>query len=244
MSSFLDLNTLSEMDVALLSDLNASEDSSLYPENTRKMALNRAYRKAAALYRWPALEDSKKTTTGADQDYYDVPTTWRPDSVWRVEIDGVPYGNAPDFSPTPFNDFINWKADSANTTSTEKKWAVQWRRYFVTPTPTAAALVIKIWGQKNVTSLSADADTTIFSSNMPDCNEAVVLEAGAILKNKGEDKQAGQMMSTEAKVILTVAFNKIKQEQSKVDKEMPQFYVPDYFSNRRSSHPVGNFNLN
>ncbi len=245
MSNYIDLNTLGEMDAALLSDLNATTDSTLFPTNTRKMALNRAYRKCAALFRWPALEDSKKTSTGVGQYYYDAPTTWRPDSIWRVEVDGVPYGDAPDFRPTEFSDYLNWKSDAGNANSQEKKWATQWRRYFITPTPqTQGNKNICVWGQLNVTPLSSDSDVTIFSTNMPDCNEAIVLEAGAMLKKKGEAVDMGQMLSVEAKSILSIAYNKIKQERSRVEKIEPMFNVPNFFSGKGGrNHPQGGFDL-
>lgn len=242
MSNYVDLNTLAEMDLALASDLNTASNGTLFPSDTRKMALNRAYRKCAALFRWPALEDSKQTTTGVNQYYYDAPTTWRPDSIWRLEVNEETYGEEPDGSPLAFDDYLTWKKN--NPTSDELKWAVQWLRYFFSPTPTTAGLVICVWGQKNVTPLTNTTDTTIFSYSMPDCNEAIVLEALAILQKKGEKGDDSQMNSPEAKLILSVAFNKLKQEQTKFEKNQPMWNVPDYFSGKgRSNHPRGGFNL-
>lgn len=238
----MDLNTLGEMDVALASDLNTASNGTLFPADTRKMALNRAYRKCAALFRWPALEDSKQTTTGVNQYYYDAPTTWRPDSISRLEVNGLLYGEDPDGSPLSFDSFLTWKKN--NPSSEELKWSVQWLRYFFSPTPTAAGLVICVWGQKNTTPLTNSSDTTIFSSSMPDCNEAVVLEAAAILQKKGEKTDGGQMVSAEAKLLLSVAFNKLKQEQTKYETNQPMWNTPDYFSGKGSSnHPRGGFNL-
>lgn len=242
MSNYIDLNTLGEIDTALASDKNISVNASLFPENTRKMAINRAYRKAGGLFRWPALEDSKQTTTGLNQTYYDAPETWKPDSLWRLEVNGEPYGELPDYSPIHFSDYLNWK--TKNPTSTDKKWAVQWLRYFFTPAATTAGLTITIWGQKNITPMTNANDTTIFSYNMPECNEAIVLEAAAILDRKGDKSDSGEFVSTEAKSLLAVAFNKLKQEQTKFEKLEPRFNVPDMFSNRISrNHPTGGFNL-
>lgn len=242
MSLYVDLNTFEELDAALVSDLNTHANGSLFPANTRKMALNRAYRKSGSLYRWPALEDSKQTTTGENEYYYDAPETWQPDSMWRLEVNGVPYGEDPDYDPLNFKDYLNWKA--ANPTSTDKKWAVQWLRYFFTPTPTTAGLVICVWGQKNVTPMSASDSKTIFSNSMPDCNEAIVLEASAILQKKAENMEAAQFASPEAKLILSVAFNKLKQNQTKFEKNQPMWNVPDFFAGgNRTQHPRGGFNL-
>ncbi|GAG09997.1 unnamed protein product, partial [marine sediment metagenome] len=218
----LDMDLFSAMQAVLQSDLNVNENSSLFPPVTIKSALNRAYRKGGALFRWPILEDALKTNSIANQEYYDAPTIWRPDSMWRLEVDGEYYGEEPDFSPLVFSDYLDWKADSVNENSTDKKWAAQWLRYFIYPTPTALGVNnIVVWGQKNVVTLVNDGDTTIFSYSMPECNEAIVLEARAILQAKGEAEKGQEMASAEAKQILAVAFNKIRQEKSKYEKIQP-----------------------
>lgn len=233
------MNTLSEIRSTVKSDLNAGTNSSLYPNSRVDSAINRAYIKSARLFRWPALEDAKKTSTAEDQEYYDFPQNWSPDSIWRVEIDGNMYGEKPDGNPLAFKDYLIWKANNPN--STDKKWAVQYKRYFVWPVPTTAGSNnITIYGQQNVTELSDDADTTIWSYDMPECNEAVALEATAILKRKGEIK--GDMYSEEAKQILVVAFNKIKQEQMKYENNQPFFNVPNFFGKSSPKQQItGNF---
>jgi hypothetical protein len=234
------MNTLLEMRTALKSDLNVSDNSSLYPQATLDLALNRSYIKVGGLFKWTALEDSLKTSTAVNQQYYEYPDAWKQNSVWRLEIDGELYGDT-DGSPMNFNDFLIWKSNNPN--STDKKWANQWKRYFVTPTPTTAGTNnITIWGYKNVETLTNDIDTTIFSYDMPECNDGIVMEAGAILKKKGEDGQTGRVMSAEAKEIWTNAFNRIKGEQAKYENTKPFFEVPDYFSGRNTkSRNIGNF---
>lgn len=240
MSNYVDINTLSEMDALLVSDLSVSTASSLFPSDTRKAALNRAYRKAGGLFRWPALEDAQKTSSGVSQEYYDANQTWKPDSVWRVEVDGVPYGETPDGSPMRFEDYLDWKVN--NPTSLDKKWAVQWLRVFIFPISTTVGNNnIVMWGQKNITPMSLNSDTTIFSYNSPECNEAIVLEAAAILKKKGDSLQASQFMSAEAKSVLTINYNKIRQEQQKYEKTQPFFVVPDFYA--RFGHHTRNNNI-
>lgn len=236
------MDTFADMIAALQSDLNVTSNSSLFPPATCKSALNRAYRKSGALFRWPALEDAKKTSTEANQEYYDAPQTFRPDSIWRLEIDGNQWGEDPDGSPMVYEDYLIWRADSDNANSTKKKWAVQWLRYFVFPIPTSNGdNNIVVWGQKNVATLTADGDTTIFSYSMPECNEAVVLEAKAILQGKGEDEKSMEMASLEAKQILAVAFNKIRQEKAKYEKTQPMFDVDDMFGKGTTEQKTGNF---
>lgn len=232
-----------EMQSALLSDLNVSNNSSLFPIDTTKLAINRSYSKAGGLFKWPQLKDAKKTNTQTDIENYDYPETWRPDSIWRLDIDDTQYGEDPDGSPMDFNDYIIWKADNSN--STDKKWANFHRQYFIHPTPTNATGVISVWGYKNVTTLVNDGDTTIFSYSMPECNEAVVIEAREILKLKGEDDKARensvQMLSPAAFGILTNAFNKIRQEQAKYEKVQPFMNVPDMFNRSSTADIIGNF---
>ena len=236
------MDTLSEMREVVQSDLNVSSTSSLFPSDTIDSALNRAYRKAGGLFRWPSLEDAKKTSTKEDHEYYDAPETWRPDSIFRLQVDGDQYGETPDGSPMNYADYLQWRADSDNDNSTEKKWAVQWLRFFIYPVPDADGdNNICVWGMKNVEILDEDEDTTIFSYNSPECNEAIVLEAVAILKSKGEAEESSQFKSAEAKQILIVAFDKIRKEQSKYEKTQPFFEVGDMFGEGTTKQKIGDF---
>jgi len=233
------MDTLSEMRSAVQSDLNVDSNSTLFTPTRIDVALNRAYQKAGALFRWPALSDGKDTTTQANIEYYDAPSTFRPFSIYRLYVDSEIYGESPDGSPMDFNDYQTWKLD--NSTSTDKKWTIFKGFYFIHPTPTAAGLEICVWGQKNITEMSEDASTTIFSYSMPEGNEALVLEASAILKKKGEDVGMGQMFSEEAKLILALSFDKIKKEKTKTEKIQPFFDVPDYYGPANTKNIIGNF---
>ena len=237
------MNTLSDFRTEVQSALNVGDNSSLFPPTTIDRVLNRAYIKCARLFRWPQLEDAKLTTTQTDHEYYDFPDGWSPDSMYKLQIGDDYYGDEPDFSSMAFQDYLNWKADEDNEDSTEKKWAVHGNQYFIYPTPTEAGLVISIWGQKNVTKMTVGDDdaTTIFSENMPECNEAIVLESIAMLKKKGESDKVGELFSAEAKGILAVAFNKLKQESAKEEKEQPMLEVTDMFGEPSASETIGRF---
>ena len=233
------MDLLSEIRSTVQSDLNVGANSSLYPPSRIDASIQRSYVKAYRLFRWPATEDAKKTSTAENQEYYDAPQNWSPDSIWRLTVDGNLYGESPDGSPMDFGDYLLWKAENPN--STLKKWAVQHKRFFISPTPTAVGdKNIVIYGQKIPTALSADGDTTIFSYDMPECNEAIALEAVAILKRKGEI--SGEMYSAEAKQILVVAYNKLRQEKAKYEKTQPGWNVPDYFGSTNAKKQItGNF---
>ena len=236
------MENLGDIRTAVQDDLTVGDESTLYSPNLIDRAINRAYRKVGGLFPWPELQDAKKTSTQNGQEYYDIPQNWRSNSIWKVVIDDVRYGEDPDGSPLSFDDYLNWKEDYPD--STDKKWSNQWRRFFVWPVPTTqGSNNIHVWGIKVITALSADADTTIFTYSTPECNEAIELEAVAILKSKGDDNDTGQFKSVEAKQILTVAWNKIAKEQAKMEKNMPMFDVPDFFSTGNSKDLRGRFDL-
>lgn len=235
------MDLFSDLIQAVQDDKTIGNESSLYPLALVKRAINRAYVKCGSLFPWPELMDAKKTTTTASQEYYDYPDTWRSNTIWKLDIDGVRYGEDPDGSPLSYDDYLNWKEDYSS--STDKKWANQWRRYFIWPVPTTSVGVISIWGIMNVTTLTEDGDVTIFSYSAPEGNEAIVLEAVAILKYKGEDDKSGEFRSTEAKQLLAGIWNKVVKEKAKYEKNQPFFEVPDYFGNTTTIDLTGRFNV-
>lgn len=236
------MDTLINIRQAIQDDLTVGDESTLYSPSLIDRVINRAYRKVSGLFPWPELQDAKKTSTQVNQEYYDYPQNWRSNSIWKVEVDSERYGEEPDGSPLSFDDYLNWQRD--NPDSTDKKWANQWRRFFISPVPTTAGTNnIHVWGIKVSTALSADADTTVFSYSTPEANEAIQLEAMAILKSKTDDDKSGQFKSIEAKQILLIAWDKIKKEQAKYEKNMPFFDVPDFFGNGNSKDMRGRFDI-
>lgn len=222
------MDAFSELIDGLQADLNLNDNSTFPNLITQKLAINRAYRKVGGLFLWPALEDAQKTSSVASQEYYDYPDTWRADSIWKLVVDSVDYGD-----PLLFKDYLYEKEEDIPS-NLDYLWANQARRYFIYPTPTTNGNNnIEIWGFKVVTALSADADQTIFSESMPEVNEAIVLEAGAILKAKGDEEKRGEFRSMEAKQIILVAWSKISKQQAKQEKTQPMFEVQDMFAGRR-----------
>jgi len=234
------MDTLAQLRTAVQSDLNVGDESTFFPTATIDLAINRAYRKAGALFPWPELQDAKKTSSVSGQDYYDYPQNWRSNSIWKVVVDDERFGESPDGSPLSFDDYLNWKEDYPDDTA--KKWANQERRYFIWPTPTTnGSNNICIWGIMTTTALSDDTDVTIFSYSMPEGNEAIVLEAVAILKNKSSEEKAGEFRSLEAKQILAVAWGKIRQEKAKYEKNQPFFDVPNFYGQTSTRDLRGRF---
>lgn len=235
------MNTFSELQTAVQSDLNLDATSPLFNLTTVKSAINRAYIKAGGLYRWKETEDSKKTSSVASQEYYDYPNNWRPNSIWKLKVDSVDYGD-----PIAYKDYL-YEGENSWSSGLTEAWTSQWRRVFIYPTPTTNGNNnIELWGMKIVDNMVNDSDVTIFSYSMPECNEAVVLEAEAILKGKAQEENSGQFRSAQAMSILTIAWGKVQQDQKKFEKTQPFFEVPDFFkrggsNNTSDGSPISNF---
>lgn len=235
------MDKLSDIRSVVQSDLNIGSETSLYPQATVDLAINRAYRKIAGMFPWPETEDAKKTSTVADQEYYDYPDTWRPDSIWKLTVDGEDLGD-----PLLFRDYLN-ETENDFPNGENSIWSNQWRRFFIridkeAPT-TNGNNNISIWGLKVVDQLEDDNDVTIFSYSMPEMNDAISQEAAAILRAKGEDEQRSMFRSAEALKIVTFQWNRIKKSQAKYEKVTPMFDVPDFFARGRvkSRTRIGNF---
>jgi hypothetical protein len=231
------MDLFSDLQTAVQTDLTIDSNSPLFTPTIIKLAINRAYRKAGGLFDWPETEDAKLTTTQANIEYYDYPVNWRPDSMWKLTVNGDDndYGD-----PIAYKDFL-YEKEQDWPSGADVAWSSQWRRYFIYPIPTVAGQVISIHGFKVVDALVEDEDVTIFSYAMPECNEAIVLEAVAILKNKGEEEQKGQFRSAEAKGILAVSWSRIKKSLAKYEKTTPLFNVPDFFGANNTSTKIGKF---
>lgn len=249
MSNTLVLEFFSDLISAVQSDLTVGSESSLYDATTIKLALNRAYTKIGAMFKWNETKDALKTSSIATHEYYNYPPNWRPDSIWKLTVDGSDYGD-----PLTFGDYQYEKANTLPS-GLSKLWANYERRYFIYPTPTSDGdKNISVWGYKFVDMLTLNTDLTIFSYSNPEINEAIVLEAGAILKNKGEIQQSqragivtgSNLLSQEARSIVVTTWTKISQEQAKMIRTTPMFAVPDMFASnsavrRNIRSTIGNF---
>lgn len=231
------MDTFEEIIQAVQDDLTVGSESSFLDENVIKRAINRAYRKAGGLFLWPETEDSKQTTVQDDSEYIDYPQTWRPNSVWKLVVNGTDYGD-----PLVFKDYLYEKEESHPNTETNI-WSNNWRRYFADPAFDAAD-VVKVYGQKVVTALSADGDTTIFSYSLPEGNEAIVLEAREILKAKGDVSKTEGILSPGALQLLSTAWKKIADGMKKYEKTLPLLEVTDMFAPTnpgRKDNNIGRF---
>lgn len=237
---------------AVQSDLNVNSNSTLFDPGTIQLAVNRAYRKCASMYKWPATRDAVKTSSLGGYEYYDYPTNWRPESIWKIKVDGVDMGD-----PLNMKDYY-FEQENNFPSGNKTLWMSERKRFFLTinglPPQTNGDNNIELWGLQFVSKLVNDQDNTIFSFEMSEVNEAIALEALAILRIKGGEQpvrmlkyvQGGLLLSMEAQQIIQTAWGKIVEEQAKMDRTTPAFIVPDFFPtgiNRvnRKRYLIGNF---
>lgn len=219
------MDTFGELITAVQSDLSANATSSFYNLTAIKSAINRAKDKVGGVYRWPETDDALKTSTKSLQEYYDYPQNWRPYSVWKLVVDGVDFSD-----PLSFKSYL-YEKENSMPSGFERMWANQWRRFFFYPIPTTDGNNnIEIHGQKALPVLVNDTDVTIWSYSMREVNNAIVLEAVAILKSKGDQENDSEFRSTEAKQIVLIAISTIKAELAKYEQSQPMFEVPDMFA--------------
>jgi hypothetical protein len=246
-----EVNTFAEMRTTLQSDLTIDSMSSLFDPNTAGLSIARAYRKIAAMYQWPQTRDSKITSTVAGQEYYDYPTNWRPDSIWKLMVDGVDYGE-----PLAIKDYYSEQQNNYPSGLTIL-WSNENNRFLITngalPPQTNGNNNMVVWGHKVVDPLVNDSDTTIFSFNMPELNEAIILEASAILKQKGEIMQVlrrlyisgSELLSFQSTSIVNAAWQKVMQQNAKYAKTIPMFQTPNLFpsgiNRNQQAWNIGNF---
>ena len=226
------MDFFSDLVGAVQSDITVDASSTLFPPDTIKLAVNRAYTKIGGMYRWEETKDALKTSAEAGQEWYNYPDNWRAFSIFKLTVDGIDYGD-----PLLFEDY-SYEIDNNFPSGVQSIWCNYGRKYFITPVPASDGdNNICVWGYKAVQSLVDDSDTTIFSYSIPEVNEAIVLEVDAILKQKGEIMQVirrtymsgPELLSVDAMTIVSSAWAKVTQEKSKLVRTTPAWNVPDYF---------------
>lgn len=218
--------------------LSVTSSSTFYTLENIKKEINYAYFWASSLFHWPQLEDAKKTSTMAGQDYYDTPTTFQPDSIYRLEIDDEKY------KPKSFEDLLDYRLENPNDKDT-KIFANHGMQFFVFPTPiTDGNNNMSVWGLKTVENLSNDSDRTIFSDYDPLGNTAICKQALSSLLAKGKNKKTGQVEDAEAKNILATIYAKIARQQQKYQRlDHPFFEVPDFYRGKGGVTETGKFSI-
>lgn len=240
------MDNLGEMRTAAQSDLTVGDESSFYDPDTVDLALNRAYRKIGAMFKWEETKDALKTSALEDHEYYDYPQNWRPMSIYKLTVDGTDFGE-----PLTFKDY-HYEKENSMPSGFERMWTNFGKRYLFYPIPTADGdKNIQIFGYKFVDKMTVDGDITIFSYSMPEINEAIVSEAVAILEKKGDVEEVNKngqviLLSPIARTTVLSTWAKISQENQRQQRTTAQFDVPDFFGSGIGSQDdprkiIGNF---
>lgn len=234
------MDTFDDLRTALRTAMNIDTNSTLYDANTVDLALNQAKWKAEGLYAWPELQDAQKTSAVNGQENYDYPQRWRSMSIWRLSVDGLDYG-----PPLALKDYL-YEIDNNFPNGQKNIWTNQGRQYFIRPIPTVDGdNNIAIWGLKTTDKLANGTDTTIWSYSLPECNVAIVQEATAILKGKGEDLPSDQFYDQGALKTLMAVWQRISSGMAQQQKTKPMFNVPDFFSTQPviQNDDIGEFDI-
>lgn len=240
------MDNLSEMRTGVQSDLTVGSESGLFSPTTIDLAINRAYRKIGAMFKWEETRDAQKTSAIEDREYYTYPQTWRPMSIYKLVVDEKDFGE-----PLTFKDY-QYEKENNLPSGFQRMWCNFGKKYFFYPIPTTNGdKNIWIFGYKFVDKLTLDGDITIFSYSMPEVNEAIVSEAVAILEKKGkieEVDKSGQviLLSPVARTIVTATWSKISQENQRQQRTTSAWNVPDFFGSGAGSQEdprkkIGNF---
>lgn len=226
------MDTFIDLIEAVTDDASISANSTYITPEKVKKAINRSNVWAGTLYEWPSLENAATTDTVLGDFYYDYPLTFKDDSIYMLEIDGLPY------EKKNYEDFIAYKRNHPTNNENVKIFASHGRQYFVFPTPTTNGTEnISVWGNDNgmIIPLVGNGDTTIFSYSSPQGNIAIAKYAVSILLPRKKDKKTGMVEQQEAEAILTNMYAKViakRQREQRI--EHVKFTTNNYFGRNTS----------
>lgn len=230
------LTTLENIELEIANRIGVTVGSTFFTSSKIHTTAVDAYNWSCTLYQWPMLETAKKTTTQANEYYYDYPAGFITDSIFRVIVDGERY------ELKNFDDFLDYK--HITTGYKDKKIASDYnKQIFLYPTPTVADLDIIIFGLQMVDEIET-TDETIFTDSDILGNEAVVKKAVSVLLAQANRKQEAQAEEAEAIAMLNIIYSKILKRQGKyqrLDKQM--FNTPNFFGDNTKDikDNIGNF---
>lgn len=225
--------TRANMESELTSQLQASSNSSLFTSTRITSLIKNAYEWATNTFIWLDLVKAKTGSTKNGYEYYDYPDEFRSGSVVRLVIDSVSYERK------NFEDYLQYKEDNSNTT--KKMFASYGRQFFVNPTPSSdGSSNMDIWGAIQADSLDNSTDTTIFSYNSPEGNEAVVQRAFGVAMKRINPSLSKSEMENAISILAKLNSDQWKATQRDQRLDHPKFDVPNYFGNDRSAG-IGKF---
>lgn len=216
------MRTRSDMEVELLARLQVASNSTAYPSSRITSLVKEGYIWATQLFIWLDLVEGKKSHTVASQENYNYPTELKSSSIFMLTVNDEVYERK------NFEDYLKYKLD--NPTSNLKIFANFKRQIFIHPVPSDnGSNNLKVWGSIQASSLSSSTDTTIFTDNKEEGNEAIVRKAFSVAI-----KRTDQSLSKAEEIEAVAILSKLNQDEWKStyrDQRLnrPMFSVPDYF---------------
>lgn len=169
---------LSELLTELNNRISAAKVSGFWTDAQKKEWINKAGERICNFKNWKDLELAKSTTTKGDQEYYDYPSEFKPNSIYHLEVDGDEYDKK------NWDEYQDYKAAESDA----KIFTSHNGFYFISPTPEEADLSIDVWGYKRWVKLVANEDTPILPSEF---DEAIIkLALATCLKKEGRYNEA------------------------------------------------------
>lgn len=196
---------------------------------------------------WDFTEHSKSATlTGTDiiVGYTNYPSDIQPSSIYYFRI------NDEEYVKKEFRGYQRYF--ETNPTAMDKFWAEFKRLIFFNTNVAQAGHVIDIYGKKNFTELSADADLLPFSpdtdAQSASGNDGIVILAYSLALSSEKKKDPNQGAVEEKRAYGIFSMLKTQLESGRAieqPKDTPMFGVPDYYRGRRGGHssPIGGFSI-
>lgn len=225
--------TREDMEDELTSQLQVAANSSLFTSARKTSLIQNAYEWATNMFVWPDLVKAKTGSTKANYEYYDYPSEFRSNTIMRLVIDSNSYDRK------NYEDYLQYKED--NSTTTKKMFSSYGRFFFVNPTPSSnGSGNMDIWGAVQADSLDDSTDTTIFSYNNPEGNEAIVQRAFGVALKRINPQQSKDEVEAAIATLAKLNADQWKATQRDQRLDHPKFDVPNYFGNNRSAG-IGKF---
>jgi len=197
--------TFSDLQTELRNRLTAQAGHTFYSDTMIASWINQSHKWAAGLHKWPMLKKAKTTTTTANQEYYDYPSTFKTGSISKLQVNGDEY------SKRSLAAYRKFKEDYPDDTST-KIFTNYNRYYFVHPTPTQDSLNIDVWGLDMPATMTQNTDPSIFGDSEPEGDEAIVKKALSIALAKGKQKKEAQAEEQEAIGLLGNVWKRLRED--------------------------------
>lgn len=145
----------SDQRTALLDELNATSSDTFFTTAILNRFINRSVQWFATLKPWQQIERAKTQEIvlagDATDDYWDYPSDFITDSVYRLELEGEKY------KKILFRELLEEREN--NEAGTKKLFSDHRRQLHLKPRPTGGTLTLDIWGSEIPAALSADSDT-------------------------------------------------------------------------------------